>query len=101
MFDQNKGILVLDNSQDINMPNIYVTNNAGKDWQEIKFSYFNLPDEITYITNVDTITYEDGYYNIKLGQGLTGTLKVIFKTGNLAEPWSFVTTKRENIHTVG
>ena len=101
MYDQNNGVIVLDNTQDVNMPYLYATTNGGKNWNKIEFSYFNLPDEITYLTDIDKITYDDGYYYIQLGQGNTGTLKAVFKTTDLSFPWQFVETKRENIHTVG
>lgn len=101
MYDKDKGVLILDNSQDVNMPNIYTTTNGGKNWRKIEFTYFNLPDEITYITDVDKITFENGEYYIQLGQGDTGTLKIICKTRDLLSDWAFVSTKKENIHTVG
>lgn len=101
MYDKEKGIIMLDNCQDVNMPEIHVTVNGGKNWNKIEFSYFNLSDEIRYLTDVDSITYENGEYYIKLGQGGTGTLKAIFKTRELQSPWQFVSTKKENIHTVG
>lgn len=101
MYDQDKGIIILNNSQDVNMPNIYATTNGGKIWRKIEFTYFNLPDEIKYITDVDKITFENGEYYIQLGQGDTGTLKIICKTTDLLNNWTFVTTKKENIHTIG
>lgn len=101
MYDENNGIIMLTNSQDVNMPHIYATTNSGKSWNKVEFSYFNLPDEITYIYDVDSISYDNGYYIIKLGQGETGTLKIIFETRELTSPWSFKYTLKENIHTVG
>lgn len=101
MYDKEKGIVILENSQDVNMPNIYATTNGGESWRKVEFTYFNLPDEIKYITDVDKITFENGEYYIQLGQGDTGTLKIIFKTRDLSNNWTFVNTKKENIHTVG
>ena len=40
-------------------PIIYATKDGGKDWQEVKFSYFNFPDEIQYIVDIDSITKEN------------------------------------------
>ena len=98
MYDKNNGIIMLTNSQDVNMPHIYATTNGGKSWQKIEFSYFNLPDEITYIYDVDSISYVDGYYIIKLGQGETGILKIIFESRDLISPWSFkYTTDRKSV----
>lgn len=77
------------------------TTKGGKNWRKVEFTYFNLPDKITYITDVDKISFENGEYYVQLGQGDTGTLKIIFKTRDLLSNWSFVSTKNENIHTVG
>ena len=83
------------------MPNIYATTNGGESWKKVDFTYFNLPDEITYITDIDKITFEKGEYYIQLGQGDSGTLKLIFRTRDLLNNWEFVSTKKENVHTVG
>ncbi len=101
MYDENHGIIVLKDKVDINFPLIYATNDGGENWQEVDFSYFNLPDEITYLTDVDRITKEDNQYYITLGQGNNGILKAVFRTNDLLSPWTFVETKEENIHTVG
>lgn len=101
MYDKNNGVIVLSNSQDENMPDIYGTYDGGKNFQKIEFSYFNLPDEITYLTDVDSITFDGNDYYICMGQGSNGTLKATFKATGICYPWEFVSTKRENIHTVG
>lgn len=101
MYDKDKGVIALNNSQDINMPNIYATTNGGESWKKVDFTYFNLPDEITYITDIDKITFENGEYYIQLGQGDSGILKPIFRTRDLLNNWEFVRTKQENVHTVG
>lgn len=43
MYDKDKGVIILNNSQDINMPNIYATTNGGESWKKVNFTYFNLP----------------------------------------------------------
>lgn len=101
MYDKDKGVIILNNSQDVNMPNIYATANGGESWKKVDFTYFNLPDKITYIRDIDKITFENGEYYIQLGQGDTGTLKIIFRTRDLLSNWEFVHTKQENIHTLG
>lgn len=101
MYDENNGVLILDNGVDVNFPLIYATNNSGKSWYEVELSYFNLPDEITYLVDIDSITKENNEYVITLGQGELGTLKAVFKTYNLINPWNFSKTMRKNIHTVG
>lgn len=101
MYDENIGVLILDNTSDVNFPIIYATKDGGKSWQEIKFSYFNFPDEIKYIVDIDSIAKENEDYIITLGQGEEGTLKAVFYTRDLFIPWGFRKTLRKNIHTVG
>lgn len=101
MYDEKIGVLILENNVDVNFPLIYSTIDGGKTWEKVKFSYFNLPDEIKYLEDIDSITKENEDYIITLGQGEDGTLKAIFKTRNLSSPWSFSEIKRKNIHTVG
>jgi len=101
MYDENTGVLILDNTSDVNFPIIYATKDGGKDWQEVKFSYFNFPDEIQYIVDIDSITKENEDYIITLGQGEKGTLKAVFYTRDLFSPWLFNKTLKKNIHTVG
>lgn len=101
MYDENIGVLILDNTSDVNFPIIYATKDGGKSWQEIKFSYFNFPDEIKYIVDIDSIAKENEDYIITLGQGEEGTLKAVFYTRDLFIPWGFRKTLKKNIHTVG
>ena len=101
MYDENTGVLILDNTSDVNFPIIYATKDGGKNWQEVKFSYFNFPDEIQYIVDIDSITKENEDYILTLGQGEKGTLKAVFSTRDLFSPWLFNKTLKKNIHTVG
>ncbi len=101
MYDEKIGVLILENNVDVNFPLIYSTNDGGQTWEEVQFSYFNLPDEIKYLEDIDSITKENEDYIITLGQGEDGTLKAIFKTRNLFSPWLFIETTKKNIHTVG
>lgn len=99
-YDENNGILILSNNEDINFPYIYATNNGGETFEEVKFTYNNLPDEVTYISYIDNITKENDLYKITLSQS-DSTLKIIFETHNLTDSWRFIKTERQNIHTVG
>ena len=101
MYDENTGVLILDNTSDVNFPIIYATKDGGKNWQEVKFSYFNFPDEIQYIVDIDSLTKENEDYILTLGQGEKGTLKAVFSTRDLFSPWLFNKTLKKNIHTVG
>lgn len=100
MYDENVGVLLLRDSMDSNFPIIYSTISGGKAWSEVKYRNSNLPDEIDYINEVDSITKEGENYFIKLGQGSSGTLKASFRTGDMIG-WLFIKTTYENIHTVG
>lgn len=100
MYDNNDGVILLNNSNDDNFPLIYATKDGGKNWQKVQFD-FDSQDNITYLVDIDSITKEDDQFIIQLGQSKYGTLKAIFKTNDLYSKWKFVKITNENIHTVG
>ena len=99
MYDENNGIMILSNNEDINFPIIYATVDGGLNFNKVDYS--QLPNSVTYFVDVDNIKYEDGSYKIMLGQQDLGTLKIIFKTDKLNNKWIFDSTTNMNIHTVG
>lgn len=100
MFDENVGVILLRDSLNSNFPLIYSTVSGGKSWNEVNFRNSNLPDEITYLNEVDSIFKDGETYFIKLGQGDTGTLKATFSSGDMMG-WTYLSFNNENIHTVG
>ncbi len=101
MYDENNGIMILSNNEDINFPIIYATVDGGLNFNKVDIDYSQLPNSVTYFVDVDNIKYEDGSYKIMLGQQDLGTLKIIFKTDKLNNKWIFDSTTNMNIHTVG
>lgn len=100
MYDEKVGVLLLRDSSNSNFPIIYSTISGGKSWNEVKYRDGNLPDEITYLNEVDSIEKQGEEYFIKLGQGNSGTLKATFRAVDMIG-WLFMGTNNENIHTVG
>ncbi|HIS39198.1 MAG TPA: helix-turn-helix domain-containing protein [Candidatus Onthousia faecavium] len=100
MYDELVGVLVLRDTLEANFPLVYSTVSGGKTWNEVRYRDSNLPDEITFLSDVDRIEKDGDTYYIKMGQGDSGTLKATFRTGDMIS-WSFVKTSEENIHTVG
>lgn len=101
MYDEKTGIIILTNSDNINYPLIYATNDAGKHWDEVKV-YPNL--NVSFYTDVDSIEYSKAkkIYTIKMGQGDESVIKMIFTVrDNIKNPWTYEKTVYENIHTVG
>lgn len=100
MYDENVGVVTLTDSMNSNFPIIYSTVSGGKTWNEVKYRESNLPDDISYLIDIDKIEKkEDGYF-ITLGQGNSGTVKATFRTGDLIL-WSYSSKTHQNIHTVG
>lgn len=100
MYDEKVGVLLLKDSSNSNFPIIYSTISGGKSWNQVKYRDGNLPDEITYLNEVDSIEKQGEEYFIKLGQGNNGTLKATFRAVDMIG-WLFIRTTNENIHTVG
>ncbi len=100
MYDELVGVLVLRDTLEANFPLVYSTVSGGKTWNEVRYRDSNLPDEITFLSDVDRIEKDGDTYYIKMGQGDSGTLKATFRTGDMIS-WSFAKTSQENVHTVG
>ena len=100
MYDELVGVLVLRDTLEANFPLVYSTVSGGKTWNEVRYRDSNLPDEITFLSDVDRIEKDGDTYYIKMGQGDSGTLKETFRTSDMIS-WSFAKTSQENVHTVG
>lgn len=101
MYDDKIGVIILTNTDNINYPLIYATNDAGEHWDEVKV-YPNL--NVSFYTDVDKIEYSKAKktYTIQMGQGDESVMKMIFTVrDNLKNPWTYEKTLYENIHTVG
>lgn len=101
MYDDKIGVIILTNTDNINYPLIYATNDAGEHWDEVKV-YPNL--NVSFYTDVDKIEYSKSKktYTIQMGQGDESVKKMIFTVrDNLKNPWTYEKTVYENIHTVG
>lgn len=101
MFDDKSGLVVLDGGMEVYFPVVYITTNAGDSWQEIRLPYEDVPLTVQYLIDVDKVTYENGSYNIIMGQADKDIKKVIFKAKSLMGPWKFDTVTEKNVHMVG
>lgn len=101
MADEHNGMVALDAGMDKYFPLLYVTADTGSTWQEIKLPYDSLPQEIDYLSSLDSLTYVQGKFTLTLGQGDSGTAKATFTAANIGGAWEFEETGSETIHTVG
>lgn len=101
MATETVGVLSLSEGVDGYLPVIYVTDNAMQDWIGISLPYETLPAEVQYLSRIERLEIADGQYTLVLGQGDSGTLKAVFVSDSLAEGWTFQTTYRSTVHTVG
>ena len=102
MYDDQVGVLVLRDRVDSAFPIVYTTQSGGEGWTKVKYADNNIPDEVTYLTEVDSIDLNGNTstYYIKMGQGNGGTLKATFRTGDLTS-MSLKEISYEPVHIVG
>ena len=65
MYDELVGVLVLRDTLEANFPLVYSTVSGGKTWNEVRYRDSNLPDEITFLSDVDRIEKDGDTYLLK------------------------------------
>lgn len=99
MLDENKGIVLLNNNDNINFPYMYITKDGGKNWKKVEYEQL-IPNDVFYISNIDNIEKEGNEYTIILSQGDWTTTKVKLTSSDLIN-WQYDSTFTRDIHTVG
>lgn len=99
MYDENNGIVLLNNVNEKNFPFMYVTSNKGKDWTKIEYAY-KVIEEAGYISNIDSLDKEDNQFIMVLSQGDSSTLKIKLKSTDLIN-WTYDSSFTSSIHLVG
>lgn len=99
--DINNGILSLDDGAEVNKPVLFATTSRGETWDEIQLPWNEIPLEVKYLTQVDSLVYEDGIYTLTLGQGIGENKKVVFYSDNILSGWKFKEYYKGIIHHVG
>ena len=101
MANEKVGVVALDSRMEVDFPLLYVTNNMGDSWTEITYPFKELPQEIQYLSDIESFSFENGVYTLVLGQSNFGTIKATFTAKDLNGPWDFIGYKKTTIHTVG
>ncbi|WP_040191229.1 WD40/YVTN/BNR-like repeat-containing protein [Clostridium culturomicium] len=99
--DINNAILSLEDRSDVNKPVLFATKNRGESWDEIQLPWNEMPSEVQYLTQVDSLVYEDGTYKLTLGQGIGQNNKVVFYSDNILSGWKFKEYYKDVIHYIG
>lgn len=99
MYDENNGIVLLNNNQENEFPYMYITKDKGNFWERVEYAH-KIPKEVVYISNIDFIEKKDNEYIITLSQGDSSTTKVKLISSDLIN-WTYDSTFTSNIHTVG
>ena len=99
MYDENNGIVLLNNNQENEFPYMYITKDKGNYWEKVEYAH-KIPKEVVYISNIDFIEKKDNEYIITLSQGDSSTTKVKLISSDLIN-WTYASTFTSNIHTVG
>ncbi|MBO5138119.1 MAG: helix-turn-helix domain-containing protein [Bacilli bacterium] len=99
MYDEKNGIVLLNNNQKKEFPYMYSTKDGGMSWEKTEYMH-EVPNEIVYISNIDSIEKNNNVYSITLSQGDFATTKVKLESIDLIN-WTYDKTFKSNIHTVG
>ena len=99
MYNENSGIVLLNNNQENEFPYMYTTKDKGKSWEKVEYAH-KIPKEVVYISNIDFIEKKANEYIIILSQGDSSTIKVKLRSSDLIN-WKYDSTFTSNIHTVG
>ena len=67
----------------------YYTEDGGKNFKTLELPWEDIPEEVQYLSRVDSLTYEDGQYVLIMGQGLSGNQKVKFTSQSVESGWQF------------
>ena len=99
MYDENTGVLLLYNNESPDFPNMYITKNKGRNWELVSYKE-EVPDDVSYISNIDDIDKKDNYYIITLSLGDSATTKIRLKAADLIN-WKYDSRFTSSIHLVG
>ena len=98
--DMQNGMLTMDSQfGDNSWPRVFVTNDAGNQFREIEMPWETIPEDMTFLNKVDSLTYENGVYHLTLGQGEYGNMKADFTGVSLDGEWTFEKSYIGTIHT--
>ena len=99
MYDENTGVLLLYNNESPDFPNMYITKDKGRNWELVSYKE-EVPDDVSYISNIDAIDKKDNYYIITLSLGDSATTKIRLKATDLIN-WKYDSRFTSSIHLVG
>ncbi len=99
MYDENTGVLLLYNNESPDFPNMYITKDKGRNWKLVSYKE-EVPDDVSYISNIDAIDKKDNYYIITLSLGDSATTKIRLKAADLIN-WKYDSRFTSSIHLVG
>lgn len=101
MADEQHGLVALDAGADVFYPLLFATTDTGDLWEAVELPYENLPIEVQYLSNLDSLTFENGLFTLVMGQGDLGTAKATFTANDLLGPWELGETSEASIHQIG
>lgn len=96
-----QGILSLEGESESKFPLLFCTLNGADSWAEISFPWDTLDKNVSYLSDIESLTFKDGVYTLTLGQGSSGVMKAVFESNSLNDGWKFVKSYKGIIHTVG
>lgn len=100
-LDNTIGVLSLDAGMDEKFPKLFISNNKGDSWNELNLPLDKITEDVSYLSKVDSLTYENGMYKLVLGQDLNNNKKVVFESKDLSNDWIFKESYEAVIHYPG
>ncbi len=101
MMDESQGIVALKDGMDGLYSKLYTTTDMGNSWGEITLPLGELPSEITFLSYVSELSFENGRYVLTMDQGNWGRIRVRFVSEDIKGPWVYESHEEKPIHTVG
>lgn len=101
MVNEQEGLVVLDAGMDKFFPLVYVTKDGAQTWTQIELPYTDVPTEVQYISEIDSLTFEEGQYKLVMAQGNIGNYRIVFTADSIDGPYQYIELYKATIHTVG
>lgn len=93
-----QGVLTLQNPNDTLSCTLFYTLDQGENWQEFTVTLDQMPEEYPVLRNGESLTHDGEEYKLVLSSGKN---KYSFTAKALDQPWTYVETWTETVHTVG
>lgn len=93
--DEKNGIASLESGQDNDWPYLFVTTDGGETWQSISVPW--TAADVSWLRCLDSLTYVDGRWCMKLTQYPQGMKVCTFQAEQITGPWTYEKTEEHTL----